>query len=151
MTTDKYATATPYIASYLIFLKDDSIAFLLRGNTGYADGQYGLPSGKVEPNETYTECAIREAKEEVGATVLPQNIDPVLTVHRKGEDGTFWVDIYYAVTEWDGELSNAEPDKHDELIWFKPQEFPTNIIPSVRHALQQIGLNNHYTEFGWKN
>lgn len=146
----KYDTATPFIASYLIFLKDDAIAFLLRGNTGYADNMYGLPSGKVEAGESYVEAAIREAKEEVGVDIQAQNLDPVLTVHRKGEDGTYWVDVFFAVTQWDGELSNAEPDKHRTLEWFSPEHFPDSIIPSVRYSLQQIGMNQHYAEFGWK-
>lgn len=145
----KYDTATPFIASYLIFLKDDAIAFLLRENTGYADGMHGLPSGKVEQDETFIACAIREAKEEVGATVIAQNLDPVLTMHRKGKDGTYWVDVFFAVTEWEGELANTEPHKHAELVWLKPEEFPDTIMPSIRFALQQIGMNNPYTEYGW--
>lgn len=56
-----YATATPYIASFVILRKAGKIAFVLREHTKWMNGYYGLPSGKVEKNEAFSAAAIREA------------------------------------------------------------------------------------------
>ena len=51
---EKYSTARPYIAAFALLRKGSKIAMILRANTGYMDGFYGLPSGKVEYNETFS-------------------------------------------------------------------------------------------------
>lgn len=143
-----YDTATPYIASYVLFRKDGKVAFVLRENTGWMDGYYGLPSGKVEKNEPYLTAAIREAKEEVGAIIATDDLKPLLTIHRKAVESD-WVDIYFEATAWSGELSNTEPDKHSELTWLDPDNLPENVIDAVRFALEKIAAGKTYAEFGW--
>jgi 8-oxo-dGTP diphosphatase len=38
---------------YVIVRKGSDVLLMLREGTGYKDGAWGLPSGKVEPGETY--------------------------------------------------------------------------------------------------
>lgn len=146
----KYDTATPFIAAFVIFRKDNKIALLLRSNTGYRDGEYGLPSGKVDQGESYTQAAVREAKEEVAVDVKPDELQHVLTSHRQGDkDDTEWVDVIYEAKNWQGDLKNAEPHKHGELKWFDHNNLPDNTIPPIRHYLAEIKAGKTYTEWGW--
>jgi 8-oxo-dGTP diphosphatase len=145
----KYDTATPYVAAYVLLYQNDKLAFVLRSHTGYMDGQYGLPSGKVEKNENYLAAAVREAKEEIGVDIKPTDLQHSLTVHRDGEDGVSWVDIYFTTASWTGEPYNAEPDKHSEFAWLDTNNLPDNVIPAVRHSLEQIKAKQSYSEFGW--
>lgn len=149
--TQKYNTATPYIASFVIVREEGKIAFVLRENTKWMNGFYGLPSGKVEKRESFTSAAIREAKEELGITVKSSALNQVLTVHRHEPDSfaTDWVDVYFEVSVWEGIPSNAEPKIHSELAWFDPLNLPDNIVPAVRYALGQIQAGNTYGEYGW--
>lgn len=142
-----YNTATPYIASYVILEKDGKIAFVLRSNTDWMNDHYGLPSGKVEQNEDYVSAAIREAKEEVGVTVTPEDLEFVHVVHRRHE--TFWVDIYFRAKSWEGEAYNAEPHVHSELKWLDPQQLPKNVIPAVVDALEHIKNKKPFSLHGW--
>ncbi len=144
----KYNTATPYIASYVILRKDNKVAFILRENTAWMNGYYGLPSGKVEKNERYLAAAVREAKEEAGVDITPKDLIPLHTSHRKEPEMT-WVDIYFEATSWEGEPYNAEPHMHAELKWLDPKKLPKNIIPGVRFAIEQIAAGKIYSEFGW--
>lgn len=147
-----YDTARPYIACFVILKREQHIAMVLRKNTGYMDGYYGLPAGKVEYGETFIEGAIREAKEEAGIDVIPGDLEFAHVAHRHGEkDGLFmdWVDVYFIAKSWEGEPFNAEPEKSQALEWLDLHQLPENIVPPQQAALKKILNNQLYGEFGW--
>lgn len=140
---------TPYTAVYVIFKKDGKIALLLRGNTGWMDGNYSLVAGRVDKGESFTSAALREAKEEAGVVVDPENLHIKTTFHRNEPDSS-WVDLLFEVTHWTGELYNAEPEKHDELVWCDPRNLPENMVPSARFFIEQYLAGSSYAEYGWE-
>lgn len=144
-----FDSATPYIACFTILRKDGKVAFVLRENTSWMNGFYGLPAGKVENDETFSQGAIREAKEEAGVTIAPEDIKHAFTMHRKGDDSE-WVDIFFEATKWQGEPFNAEPTVHKELAWLDLKNLPDNMVPSVKEALLQIEAGKIYAEYGWE-
>lgn len=146
-----YNTARPYTACFVLLHRTDGkVAFVLRSGTDWMNGHYGLPAGKVEIGENPTEGIIREAKEEVGVTLEATNLRPVLTLYRKANDDTLaWVDVIFEASEWQGEVFNAEPDKHSEVAWFALDQLPTNAVPAVRFAIEQILAGKTYAEYGW--
>lgn len=153
----KYETAaTPYAASYLIFRQAKKIAFLLRDNTPWMNGYYSLPSGKVDKkgkngSESFISAGIHEGQEEVGAEIKPADLKHVLTMHRNASDQDMtWVDVFFEVTAWEGELYNAEPQYHKSLDFFDPGQLPENVIPSIRFALDAIAAGQTYAQYGWE-
>lgn len=152
---EKYNTARPYIACFVILRRGNKVAMVLRKNTGWMDDHYGLPAGKVEWQEQYTVGAVREAKEEAGVDILPTDLRFAHVAHRHSDDGEElfmeWVDIYFEVEKWSGEPHNAEPEKSDGLEWLDLSSLPENIVPSQRAALQHIANGVTYSEFGWPN
>jgi 8-oxo-dGTP diphosphatase len=142
-------TARPHIASYIIFRKNNSVALLLRANTSWMKGHYGLPAGKVEENESFVDCALREAEEEVGVKINKTDLVFVHVMHRKSDEGMYWVDTFFEAKRWPAELFNAEPEIHGELAWFALGKPPKNIVPNVRYALEQIEKGSAYSEYGW--
>lgn len=143
--------ACPNIACYVLVRKGDEIIGLLRDGTDWMNGYYGIAQGKVEKHEPYTAAAVREIQEELGVTVKPQDLKPVLVMHRwePSSQAQDWVDIYFEVTKWQGELKNNEPHKHSKLDWLKLTDLPDNIIPCISYALEQIAQGNMYAEYGW--
>ncbi len=125
---------------------------LLREHTGYMDGFYGLPSGKVEYGEPFELGAAREVKEEVGVDITPDELQFVHVMHRHGSDGKVfmdWVDVYFEVSSWHGEPKNMEPTLHSGVEWIDLQALPVNVIPPVRAALELIASGIKYGEYGW--
>lgn len=72
-------------SSYLLLIRDGEILLLRRKNTGYEDGNYSLPAGHVENDESLTRAASREIFEEIGIRIKPTNFTLVHVMHR----GTF--------------------------------------------------------------
>lgn len=146
----KYDIATPYCASYLIFEnQSEEIALLLRTGERWMSGYYTVPAGKLEHDEPYSTAAIREAEEEAGVKVDPTDLDLVHVSHRR-QDGNDWVDLYFKVDKWSGEITNNEPDAHSELVWVHPRNFDqVKIIESQKGALKKIAKGILYSEFGW--
>jgi 8-oxo-dGTP diphosphatase len=142
-------SATPYVAAFALFRREGKVAFLLRENTGWRDGYYSLPSGRVDKGENFKMAAVREIKEEVDVETTISDLQHLLTANRQSDDGSYWVDVIFEVTKWQGELRNAEPHKHGELVWLSLTELPENIVPAMRHYLQEIAAGKSYTEYGW--
>ena len=135
------------IAVYLLFLEHNQILLLRRFNTGYEDGNYSLVAGHVEAGETVTQAAVREALEEAGVVLQPENLRMVHVMHRKSNDER--VDFFVAVKAWEGEIQNREPEKCDDLAWFPYTNLPVNLIPCVRFAISNVQKGVLYSEFGW--
>lgn len=153
---DKYPeVARPYTACFTILIRNRKIAMVLRKNTGWMDGYYGLPAGKGEWFERFTTGAIREAKEEAGVDIDESDLKFVHMVHRHGEDQDTqkfmdWVDVYFEANKWSGEPYNAEEDKSESLDWLDLDNLPENIVPSQLDALQRIAIGEKYSEYGWE-
>ena len=135
------------VTVHLLFFRDDQILLLRRFNTGYADGQYSVPAGHLDGNETVTAAAIREGEEETGVRIEPSDVLFSSVMLRK--DGDERVDFFLRIHKWQGEPENTEPDKCDELRWANVNEPPLNTIPYIRKALKNHLSNIRFDEFGW--
>ena len=138
-------------ASYLILLKDKKVLLLRRFNTGYEDGNYSMVAGHVESGETFTECIIREAKEEAGILLQPEDLKVVHIMHRNSgtAENNERIDVFFLAEQWDGDITNTEPHKCDDLSWFDVENLPNNIIPYVDKVLKEIKNKICYSEYGW--
>lgn len=136
-------------ASHLFLIKEGKILLLRRANTEYEDGNYSVPAGHLDGNETATDAMAREALEEAGLEIHPTDLQVAHTMHRKAADGER-IDFFFTVKEWDGEPTIGEPDKCDELSWFDLDDLPENIIPYIKSAIEHYKAKQTFSEFGWK-
>lgn len=146
---EKRNTVTP--ASYLVLIKNDKILLLRRFNTGFEDGNYSIIAGHVEKGETFTQCIIREAKEEAGIIIDEKDLKVCHVMHRdsKRETNNERIDVFFTTSEWKGEIKNIEPNKCDDLSWFDINNLPINTIDYIKQAIESISLNIPYSEYGW--
>ena len=135
------------VTVHLFFFRENQILLIRRFNTGFADGQYSVPAGHLDGNETVINAARREAQEEVAVQIQPQDICYSSVMHRLDDDER--VDFFVNVLKWDGEPINAEPDKCDELLWTDVNSLPPNTIPYIKKALHNHRNGIKFDEFGW--
>ncbi len=132
---------------YLILKKGDKALLSLRQNTGYLDYHWGFLAGHVEPGESATQGMIREAKEEIGIEILPEDLKTVHVMHRK--TNRLNVDIFFECREWKGEIENLEPKKCGGLEFFHSEKLPLAIVESNAFVLQSSIQGQLYSEWGF--
>lgn len=138
-----------YSAVYLLFVRDGRLLMLRRANTNYEDGKLSLVAGKLDGGEEVKQAAAREAWEEAGVRVDPEQLEVVGVMHRNSDSGE-WIDFFLKVGAWEGEPSNMEPGKCSEMAWFPLDDLPEDTIPHVRLAVEQAMKGTFYTGYGWE-
>jgi len=134
--------------AHLLLFRGDHILLLRRQNTGYEDGNYSVIAGHIESDETARQGMAREAFEEAGLIIQPQDLLLCHVMHRR--DGTDRVGFFFRPQEWVGEPRNLEPQKCSDLSWFDMDSLPPNIIPYIRQAIRETLQGSSYSEHGWQ-
>jgi 8-oxo-dGTP diphosphatase len=135
-------------AVYLVLRRGDEVLLLQRANTGYQDGNYSVVAGHIDGDELGTAAMIREAKEEAGIDIAPEDLRFVHLVHRLNrETGDERMDVFYEAYNWSGEITNVEPHKCSDLSWFPMDRLPANMLPLIKNVLTAVKNNEYYSEY----
>ncbi len=94
---------------------------LVRRNTEPFRGMWALPAGRLEENETFEECCIREVKEETGLGVKIEKLIGVYSDPKRDPRKTVTVAFLCTVKE-----GKETPQKGEikEVKWFQSNNLP---------------------------
>lgn len=135
-------------AVHLFLVHGDRALLLRRYNTGYEDGNYSVIAGHLDGGEEVIAAAGREALEEAGIRIAPEEMRVVGVMHRMSDDER--IDFFVAAASWEGEIRNMEPHKCDDLSWFALNNLPGNMVPYVRRALENYSRGVWFESYGWR-
>lgn len=135
-------------AVHLFLIKENRILLLRRFNTGYEDGNYSVPAGHIEADETATNAMIREIQEEIGIEIFSNKLNMIHVMHRKAEHER--IDFFFESTEFTGIPQIMEPNKCDDLQWFDLDNLPKNTVAYVKSAIEVYRNKTTFSEFGWE-
>lgn len=135
-------------ASYLLLLRGDGedLEVLLQrrgpGASYLPDHWASGAAGHVEYAESVAAAAVREAAEELGIGVDPDDVHPLCAMQRT-EPGNpdpveQRVDFFVTTRRWTGEPTIQEPEKCVALGWFSPASLPEPMVPHERHLLELL-------------
>jgi len=134
----------PFVgAVYAFIIEAEQVLLARRINTGYCDGEYGVPAGHLDGGESVYAGLCRELAEEVGIVVDPSDLTVVHVMQRRLRDGHERFDVFLRVLRYQGTVTNTEPHKCDEVRFFPLTALPQNMIPYVQTALQ-LSLRGEY-------
>ncbi|MFI5839357.1 NUDIX domain-containing protein [Catenuloplanes sp. NPDC051500] len=127
---------------FLILSRGGEVLLARRQNTGFADGLWNLPSGKMEAGESVVAAVLREAREEVGLTLTAADVRLAATVHLSRPGGHARIGLFFHAPHnptRHGAPVNAEPHKCAGLAWF-----PVGALPPDTESYNVSGLT------GWR-
>ena len=136
----------------LLLTYGEHVLLALREGTGYADGQWNLPSGKLEFGEDAVSGVIREAREEIGVCLDPSEPRMVTTVHHRNTAGFSRVGLAFAVPfdpARHGDPVNAEPHKCAKIEWFPADMLPSNTYPYTAACVRAYRDGQPFRLSGW--
>ena len=138
-------TAIPDV--YVIVRRRDQVLLLLRSGPGYKDGEWGPPSGKVEPGESYGDAAARELHEETGISVSPTDLRLLCVLDRIPDLDNRWIGVFFELRDDVAVPVNLETDKHSAIEFFSVSALPAHTIDYVRHVLVESARGANYLEW----
>ncbi|MFI0219802.1 phosphotransferase [Streptomyces lydicus] len=107
-----------------------------RAGQVYAAGLWHLPSGHLDgPHEDVVDALVREAREETGVVIDPDDVRGAVTVHHRSPGGASRSGYFFEVQRWTGEARNAEPNVCDAIMWARLDALPDEMVAYCRAGL----------------
>jgi 8-oxo-dGTP pyrophosphatase MutT (NUDIX family) len=148
-----YKTLSAIIVALVKNVNDKTYVLLQkRQNTGFADGLWDLSfSGHVEKDESMTDAAVREAKEELCVDIDKHDLNFFTLIHKRDKDSDLvYYNGYFYCRNFVGTPQIGEPTKCSAIQWFDIDNLPKDLIDDRKEALKAFTNGTHYIEYGWK-
>ena len=129
---------------HLLLLSDDEVLLGRRANTGYGDGAYEPPSGRLAERETLVEAAARIAAAQVGITLDPTRISLAHVMHDVSGAGR--MAFFLTADAWVGEPGTAA-FSYSDFGWFPLCELPANMIDRARVAVRNFAAGGRFSTY----
>lgn len=129
-------------AAYVVLRRGDEVLLQLRRGTGYMDGHWACAAaGHVERGESVLAAAVREAREELGIVIAPEDLVGLTGMHRTNGTGQAIderVDWFFECRAWQGEPALMEAEKAADLQWYPLDDLPAAVVPHERAVFDAL-------------
>ncbi|QVQ52606.1 NUDIX domain-containing protein [Spiractinospora alimapuensis] len=131
----------------VLLIAQESVLLVRRANTGFCDGMWSPPTGRLRAMESVVLRAVREAEETLAVSVDPERLRFLHVTHYRSDSDR--VVFVFAATAWDGEPANAEPHEHDALSWFPLDALPEETIACTVAAIANYRAGRPFSLLNW--
>jgi 8-oxo-dGTP diphosphatase len=136
-------------SAYVLLLRagprGEEVLLQRRTRTGFMDDHWASgAAGHVEAAESCKGAAVREAREELGIDVTPDDLHPLCAVHRHQDSDRpvdQRVDFFFACRHWAGEPRLREA-KASALGWYDLAALPHPVVPHERTVLHALAAGD---------
>lgn len=109
---------------------NDNNQILLLRHVFHPKAPWGVPGGWLDRNESPSECALRELKEETGLTAV---LGPIIYASREGPPPQIVI-AFVGYIERDPVCLSSEII---EWGWFDPEDLPGPLLPFVEMSIKK--------------
>ncbi|UZJ32064.1 methyltransferase domain-containing protein [Streptomyces endophytica] len=137
---------TEVVDVHLVVRRGAEVLLARRAGTGYADGLLNCPSGHAEDGEDVREAVVREAAEELGLRLAPEDVRAALVMqHRAPPPARPRIGWFFEVAYGTGgEPWNREPDKCAGLAWHRLDALPDDMVAYCRAGLEGLRAGHRF-------
>ncbi len=120
--------------THIIILKDSQV-LLGKRKKEFGQGQWELPGGHLEFQETFEENLERECQEELGIKV---KVGKLISIAPNMVYGNHYIIFTFLADSYSGKPKLKEPDKHESWSWFSLDNLPEKLFISTKLALEDF-------------
>jgi ADP-ribose pyrophosphatase YjhB (NUDIX family) len=134
---------------HLLLVSGSDLLLGRRANTGYGDGAYEPPSGRLAERETLVEAAVRVAAAEMGVALEPRQVSLAHVLHDVSRAGR--MAFFLTADGWAGEacpvLSATGSRCYSEFGWYPLTDLPANMIDRTRVAVRNYAAGARFSTY----
>ncbi|MFJ9967178.1 NUDIX domain-containing protein [Streptomyces avermitilis] len=141
-----------HIVGVHLYLEDAHGRILLglrHPDSAYAGNTWHFLAGHCEREEAVS-CLIREAEEEAGLVIEPDDVELVHLVHLVDSPSARpRIGLIFRARTWSGTPTVREPDRCVEWRFWNPKDLPDAVVPYTRQAIEGVLAGRLYSQRGW--
>jgi ADP-ribose pyrophosphatase YjhB (NUDIX family) len=154
---------------HLLLVSNGDLLLGRRANTGYGDGAYEPPSGRLAERETLVEAAVRVAAAQVGITLDPARVSLAHVLHDVSGAGR--MAFFLTIDDWAGqagpvagqtalgetvagETASGDPAppvpvtrSYSDFGWYPLTDLPANMIDRARVAVRNYAAGGRFSTY----
>jgi ADP-ribose pyrophosphatase YjhB (NUDIX family) len=133
---------------HLLLVNDGDLLLGRRANTGYGDGAYEPPSGRLAERETLVEAAVRVAAAQVGIALDPARVSLAHVLHDVSGAGR--MAFFLTADDWEGDKSPVPPagaGSYSDFGWYPLTDLPANMIDRARVAVRNYAAGARFSTY----
>ncbi len=133
---------------HLLLVSGGDLLLGRRANTGYGDGAYEPPSGRLAERETLVEAVVRVAAAQVGVALDPAQVSLAHVLHDVSGAGR--MAFFLTADGWDGDTSPvplAGAGSYSDFGWYPLTDLPANMIDRARVAVRNYAAGARFSTY----
>ena len=134
----------PKVGIGIFLIKDGSKLLLGKRLGSHGAGEYALPGGHLEHDESFEECVLRELKEEAGASIKVKPPKFLCVTNLRSYLPKHYVDIGMVVEWVSGEPKLMEPHKNSGWEWFDIDNLPSPMFGCTDNYIKAYKTGQTY-------
>jgi len=134
---------------HLLLVHNGDLLLGRRANTGYGDGAYEPPSGRLAERETLVEAAVRVAAAQVGIALDPARVTLAHVLHDVSGAGR--MAFFLTADGWADEACPLPPIQgtcsYSDFGWYPLTDLPANMIDRARVAVRNYAAGARFSTY----
>ena len=134
---------------HLLLVSNGDLLLGRRANTGYGDGAYEPPSGRLAERETLVEAAVRVAADQMGIVLDPARVSLAHVLHDVSGAGR--MAFFLTAGTWTDDAAQVPPAggtrSYSDFGWYPLTDLPANMIDRARVAVRNYAAGARFSTY----